>query len=171
MKSVRQKWASHKTYRRIQKAWQDYTSVIDKRQADVQTVSQKLNIFLDTFDESYQEMTSQVEQEQMDMSIEKLYGDCSEIMATLFSAIEREASLKKADRAKCMQEPTNKALVLINLILKEDKYRRQVAESPDFNSRLLSLLEKPGSPETKVLILRIIATIGESDRIKIEIGN
>ncbi|KAF9355343.1 hypothetical protein BGX26_006686 [Mortierella sp. AD094] len=138
--------------------------------SDTQTVSQKLNIFLDTFDEAYQEMVPQAEQEQMDMSIEKLYGDCSEIMATLFGAIEREASLKKADRAKCMQEPMNKALVLINLILKEDKYRRQVAESPDFNSRLLLLLEKPGSPETKVLILRIIATIGESDRIKIEIA-
>ncbi|KAF9999742.1 hypothetical protein BGZ79_006666 [Entomortierella chlamydospora] len=170
MKSVRQKWASHKTYRKIQKAWQEYTSVIDKRQDDVQTISQKLNIFLDTFDEAYQEMVPQAEQEQMDMSIERLYGDCSEIITTLFSAIERETSLKKADRARCMQEPMNKALVLINLILKEDKYRRQVAESPDFNSRLLLLLEKPGSPETKVLILRIIATIGESDRIKIEIA-
>lgn len=31
MKSVRQKWASHKTYRRIQKTWQEYNGV-DKRQ-------------------------------------------------------------------------------------------------------------------------------------------
>ncbi|KAF9204679.1 hypothetical protein BGZ49_005001 [Haplosporangium sp. Z 27] len=137
---------------------------------DVQTVSQRLSIFLETFDEAYKEMAPQAEQEQVDMSIERLYGDCSEIVTTLFSAIEREASLKKADRAKCMQEPMNKALMLINLILKEDKYRRQVAESPDFNSRLLLLLERPLPPETKVLILRTIATIGESDRIKIEIA-
>lgn len=100
-----------------------------------------------------------------------------------------------------MQEPMNKALLLINLILKvhhegsqrkltcgdpcvlmtdllrtetsslqEEKYRRQVSESPNFISRLLTLLEKPGAPETKILFLRIVATIGESDRNKIEIG-
>ncbi|KAG0068581.1 hypothetical protein BGZ89_004465 [Linnemannia elongata] len=103
------------------------------------------------------------------MSIERIYSDCSEVMITLFNSIEREFCLKKADRANCMQEPLNKALVLISLILKEEKYRRQVAEAPDFISRLLALLEKLGSPESKVLLLRIVATIGESDRNKIEI--
>ncbi|KAF9934047.1 hypothetical protein FBU30_003557 [Linnemannia zychae] len=169
MKSVRQKWASHKTYRRIQKAWQEYNG-IDRRQViDVQTVAQKLNIFLDTFDEAYREVVPQAELEQTEMSIERIYGDCSEVMISLFSAIEREFSLKKADRAKCLQEPLNKALALINLILKEEKYRRQVTEAPDFISRLLALLEKPGSSESKILFLRIIATISESDRNKIEI--
>ncbi|KAF8947444.1 hypothetical protein BGZ47_009182 [Haplosporangium gracile] len=137
---------------------------------DVQTVAQKLNVFLDTFDEAYQEVVPQAELEQTEMSIERIYGDCSEVMIILFNAIEREFSLKKADRAKCMQEPLNKALVLINLILKEEKYRRQVAEASDFISRLLALLEKLGSPESKILFLRIIATIGESDRNKIEIA-
>ncbi|KAF9915854.1 hypothetical protein BX616_005183 [Lobosporangium transversale] len=137
--------------------------------SDVSTISQKLNTFLNTFDEAYHEMI-QAEQGQAEFSIEKLYGDCSEIMATLFGTIEREMSLKKTERAKCMQEPINKALVLINLILKEDKYQRNVTETPDFILRLLSLLEKPGSSETKVLLLRIISTIGESDRNKIEIA-
>ncbi|KAG0040889.1 hypothetical protein BGZ82_006762 [Podila clonocystis] len=137
---------------------------------DVQTVAQRLDVFLDTFEEAYQEMIPQAALEQTEISTEKIYGDCSEIMTTLFNAIERETSLKKADRAKCMQEPMNKALLLINLILKEEKYRRQVSESPDFISRLLTLLEKPGSPETKILFLRIVATIGESDRNKIEIA-
>ena len=45
-----------------------------------------------------------------------------------------------------------------------------MAEAPDFISRLLALLEKPGSSENKILLLRIVATIGESDRNKIEIG-
>ncbi|ORY97114.1 hypothetical protein BCR41DRAFT_228094 [Lobosporangium transversale] len=85
--------------------------------SDVSTISQKLNTFLNTFDEAYHEMI-QAEQGQAEFSIEKLYGDCSEIMATLFGTIEREMSLKKTERAKCMQEPINKALVLINLILK-----------------------------------------------------
>ena len=52
----------------------------------------------------------------------------------------------------------------------EEKYRRQVAEARDFISRLLSLLERPGQFDTKILLLRIVATIGESDRNKIEIG-
>ncbi|KAG0376504.1 hypothetical protein BGX24_007644 [Mortierella sp. AD032] len=137
---------------------------------DVQTAAHKLNVFLDTFDEAYREVVPQAELEQTEMSIERIYGDCSEVMITLFNAIEREFSLKKVERAKCMQGPTNKALGLINLILKEEKYRRQVAETPDFISRLLELLEKPGSPESKVYFLRIIATIGESDRNKIEIA-
>ncbi|CAO3569266.1 unnamed protein product [Mortierella alpina] len=137
---------------------------------DVQATALKLSTFLDTFDEAYNEMKVQVEQEHTDMSMERLYGDCSEIMITLFNAIEREASLKKSERAKCMQEPLDRSLVLINLILKEERYRRLVADAPDFISRLLSLLEKPGSPGSKVLFLRIIATIGESDRNKIEIA-
>ncbi|KAG0349406.1 hypothetical protein BG004_006435 [Podila humilis] len=194
MKSVRQKWASHKTYRKIQKTWLDYTSIADKRQTsclsvgDVQTVAQRLDVFLDTFEEAYQEMIPHAEQEQTDVSTEKIYGDCSEIMTTLFNAIERisanimcnsivlhnanarEMSLKKADRTKCMQEPMDKALLLISLILKEEKYRRQVSESPDFIFRLLALLEKPGTPETKILFLRIVSTMGESDRNKIEIA-
>ncbi|KAF9292304.1 hypothetical protein BGZ68_008269 [Mortierella alpina] len=208
MKSVRQKWASHKTYRKIQRVWQDYIAVADKRQVDivitvllrwiptflslhhhppsvslstpaaplvsllydVQATALKLSIFLDTFDEAYNEMKVQVEQEQTDMSMERLYGDCSEIMTTLFNAVEREASLKKSEKAKCMQEPLDRSLVLINLILKEERYRRLVADAPDFISRLLSLLEKPGLPGSKILFLRIIATIGESDRNKIEIA-
>ena len=64
--------------------------------------------------------------------------------------------------------------VILNLFttpsLQEERYRRQVAEARDFISRLLSLLERPGQPETKILLLRIVATIGESDRNKIEIG-
>ncbi|KAF9964878.1 hypothetical protein BGZ70_005793 [Mortierella alpina] len=137
---------------------------------DVQATALKLSSFLDTFDEAYNEMKIQAEQEHTDMSMERLYGDCSEIMITLFNAIEREASLKKSEKAKCMQEPLDRSLVLINLILKEEKYRRLVADAPDFISRLLSLLEKPGLPGSKVLFLRIIATIGESDRNKIEIA-
>ncbi|KAF9958547.1 hypothetical protein BGZ72_000216 [Mortierella alpina] len=130
----------------------------------------KLSTFLDTFDEAYNEMRVQAEQEQTEMSMERLYGDCSEIMITLFNAVEREASLKKSEKAKCMQEPLDRSLVLINLILKEEKYRHLVADAPDFISRLLSLLEKPGLPGSKILFLRIIATIGESDRNKIEIA-
>ncbi|KAK3824388.1 MAG: hypothetical protein JOS17DRAFT_264245 [Linnemannia elongata] len=118
MKSVRQKWASHKTYRRIQRTWQEYIGV-DK--SDVQSVAQKLNVFLDTFDEAYREVVPQAELEQTEMSIERIYGDCSEVMMTLFNSIEREFCLKKADRANCMQEPLNKALVLISLILKVRK--------------------------------------------------
>lgn len=64
--------------------------------------------------------------------------------------------------------------MILNLFVtptsQEEKYRRQVAEARDFISRLLSLLERPGLPETKILLLRIVATIGESDRNKIEIG-
>jgi len=57
--------------------------------SDVQATALKLNTFLDTFDEAYNEMKVQVEQEHTDMSMERLYGDCSEIMITLFNAIER----------------------------------------------------------------------------------
>lgn len=56
---------------------------------DVQTVAQRLDVFLDTFEEAYQEMIPQAALEQTEVSTEKIYGDCSEIMTTLFNAIER----------------------------------------------------------------------------------
>jgi hypothetical protein len=64
--------------------------------SDVQTVAQKLTTFLDTFDEAYQEMIPQAEAEQMEMSIERVYGDCSEIMTTLFNAVERLEELVRS---------------------------------------------------------------------------
>ena len=64
----------------------------------------------------------------------------------------------------------NKALNVAELILKDEKYRRVVAGTPELISKVLALLEKLSTTETKMLVLRVISTLGESTDSKLEIG-
>ena len=64
----------------------------------------------------------------------------------------------------------NKALNVAELILKDEKYRRVVASTPNLINKVLALLEQLDSTETKKLALRVISTLGDSTDNKLEIG-
>ncbi|KAF9972621.1 hypothetical protein BGZ73_004227 [Actinomortierella ambigua] len=168
MKSVRQKWASRKTSRRLQRCWQDYTSALDR--SDAATVAQRLIAFLDAFFEAYQEQAASSDPDLTELSVDKLYGDCTDILGALFEAVEKNTFSGASEHMDCLQEAYCKSLVLIDLILKDEKYCTLTSSSPQFISRTLSMLERSGSVESKILILRIVATLGGSDQNKIEIA-
>ncbi|CAJ0763127.1 8442_t:CDS:10 [Entrophospora sp. SA101] len=157
MATLRQKWAIHRTYRRIQNCWQEYIAVSDKD--DVQLMVQKLEDFLDTFQNAYKEwsacgITS-------DVALDKLYGDCTEVLVTK----------KKPDiELDRVADLINKGLNVSELILKDEKYQQVVANTPNLICRILLLLEKLNTTEAKKLALRVISTLGESDLNKLEIG-
>jgi len=65
------------------------TCVLLFHSVEAEIIAQKLTAFLETFDESYHEMISQAELEQTPLSVEKLYGDCSDVLITLFNDFER----------------------------------------------------------------------------------
>ncbi|CAG8450051.1 14010_t:CDS:10 [Funneliformis caledonium] len=155
MATLRQKWAIHKNYRKIQTCWHEYRSVSDKD--DVQLMIQKLENFLDIFQEAYKEWSASGIIIPTDFSLDKLYGDCSEVLKP-DPGVERVADL------------VNKALNVAELILKDEKYRQLVANTPNLICRILLLLEKLNTTEAKKLTLRVISTLGENDLNKIEIG-
>ncbi|CAJ0630288.1 15412_t:CDS:2, partial [Entrophospora sp. SA101] len=167
MATLRQKWAIHRTYRRIQNCWQEYIAVSDKD--DVQLMVQKLEDFLDTFQNAYKEwsacgITS-------DVALDKLYGDCTEVLVNLLNTIDREVTKKKPDiELDRVADLINKGLNVSELILKDEKYQQVVANTPNLICRILLLLEKLNTTEAKKLALRVISTLGESDLNKLEIG-
>ncbi|KAK9728054.1 hypothetical protein K7432_001370 [Basidiobolus ranarum] len=169
MNSVRQKWAMRKTYRRIQKCWEEYKAVSDKD--DVELMVQKLNAFLDSFQNAYNEWSASGAMLTSDFSLDKLYGDCTEVLMNLLNTIDREVTKENINHnVAWLAELINKALNVAELILKEEKYRQVVANTPDLINRILLLLERLNTTETKKLALRVISTLGETDGNKIEIG-
>lgn len=64
----------------------------------------------------------------------------------------------------------NRALNVAELILKDEKYRRVVASTPELINRVLALLEKLNTTENQKLVLRVIAALGDSTDSKLEIG-
>ncbi|CAB4395559.1 unnamed protein product [Rhizophagus irregularis] len=169
MATLRQKWAIHRTYRRIQNCWQEYLSVSDKD--DVQLMIQKLENFLDIFQEAYKEWSASGIIIPTDFSLDKIYGDCSEVLVNLLNTIDREVNKEKPDPGvERVADLVNKALNVAELILKDEKYRQLVANTPNLIYRILLLLEKLNTIEAKKLTLRVISTLGENDWNKIEIG-
>ncbi|KAG0242468.1 hypothetical protein BGW41_004036 [Actinomortierella wolfii] len=134
------------------------------------TVAQRLIVFLDAFIEAYHEQATSTDPDLAELSVDKLYGDCSDVLEVLLEAVYKNTIMDEPEREECLQEAYCKALVLIDLILKDEKYRNIASSSPQVITRTLSMLERPGSVESKILTLRIVATLGESDRNKIEIA-
>ncbi|CAI2168975.1 19330_t:CDS:10 [Funneliformis geosporum] len=145
MATLRQKWAIHKNYRKIQTCWQEYRSVSDKD--DVQLMIQKLENFLDIFQEAYKEWSASGIIIPTDFSLDKLY-----------------VNKEKPDPG------VERVADLVNKALNDEKYRQLVANTPNLIYRILLLLEKLNTTEAKKLTLRVISTLGENDLNKIEIG-
>ena len=64
----------------------------------------------------------------------------------------------------------NKALSVAELILRDDKYRVVVKDTPDLINRILSLLNAVQTAENKRVLVKLIAVLGENSANKLEIG-
>jgi hypothetical protein len=64
----------------------------------------------------------------------------------------------------------NKALGVAELILRDEKYRVVVKDTPDLINRILSLLDAVQTSENKLLLVKLIAVLGENSANKLEIG-
>lgn len=57
--------------------------------SDAATVSQRLIAFLDAFLEAFQEQATSTEPDVIELSVDKLYGDCTEILMVLFETVQK----------------------------------------------------------------------------------
>lgn len=58
----------------------------------------------------------------------------------------------------------------MELILRDEKYRVIVKETPNLINRILKLLDSLNTVENKKLVLRVISVLGENTDNKLEIG-
>ena len=74
------------------------------------------------------------------IDLDKIYGDCSQILLNLLELVEREAD-KSESQENIVVDLLNKALNVAELILHDEKYRLIVKETPNLINRILSLLD------------------------------
>lgn len=168
----------------------------------------KLLDFLESFQTAYQQSAGS---DSGAFSLDKLYGDCTELFLSLLDTIDKYGGEHPAVRGACVGVPcsltdrsvgprapprrfdgrseaagkrasadranvellaqlVNRALNVAELILKDEKYRRVVASTPELINRVLALLEKLNTTENQKLVLRVIAALGDSTDSKLEIG-
>lgn len=171
MNSFRQKWAAHKTYKRLQKLWNEYKAIsnLDDR-GELAKKFEKLSEFLDHFEQAYKDWTK-AGIVGAETNLDKIYGDLTDVLMGLLNVIEDSDLSSTTDSSvTALAELVNKALNIAEVILKDEKYRLVVANTPDLINRILLLLEKVDSNEAKTLVLRLVSTLGANDESKLAIG-
>eukprot|EP01132_Coremiostelium_polycephalum_P007664 gene7664-9429_t len=173
--TLKSKWTKHITARRIRNLWSEYLKVADIKDAGIMT--KKLNNFLDSFQDTYKELVESGQIKSIDL--DKIFGDCSDILVALLDLVERESNKTKHGSAVdhhddenlvYVVEIINKSLGVAELILHDEKYRVVVKETPNLINRILTLLDTLNTIENKKVLLRVISAIGENTENKLEIG-
>ncbi|KAI9596475.1 hypothetical protein BDF19DRAFT_421513 [Syncephalis fuscata] len=167
MQTVRQKWQLYKTYQRLQRLWEEYLLASSQEESPAMTV--QLNEFLTAFEEAYAEWTQVSLSTHISATLDKLYGDCSEILVNLLYTIERVVNQHKP---KTAMSDTNNCCddELIGKALNEEKYRRVVLDTPNLTTRILALLNKLKSTTTRRYAIRVLLALSQEDDAKLEIG-
>ena len=108
------------SYRRLRAQW-------DRLQSDASAFEENLSGFLDEFQGMHKYMDSST-------AVDKVYGDCTEILATLLTWCagtgDEDADPLDAKRHIVDPELTLRTLSVVELIARDVKYRAQLAELP-----------------------------------------
>ncbi|RKP11214.1 hypothetical protein THASP1DRAFT_27053, partial [Thamnocephalis sphaerospora] len=151
MQTVRQKWQLYRTYQRLQRCWEEYL-LVSGQDGDAVVVRERLCEFLDTFSTAHADWMQAGVSAGVGAPLDKFYGDCSEVVVNLLFTVESEVN-RDADKSQKADADASsvviKALNVVNIILKEEKYRHVVANTPNLINRILALLGKARSAEVK----------------------
>lgn len=170
MEVVKKKWQKFKTYRRVRKLWNEYKAVAQIESKDISIVWAKLNAFLDDFVVSYKDLANDPNSQGFNVNLDKIYGDCSQILLSLLDVVEKEAEKGPNSQENLIADLINKALSVAELILRDEKYRLIVKETPNLINRIVSLLDSLSTVESKKVVLRVIAVLGETIQNQLELG-
>ena len=80
------------------------------------------------------------------------------------------SSTKDGEVTESVARLVDKALTVAELILRHERYRMVVEDSPDLIFRVLKLLDTLESRDSKLLALRVISSLGRSGANQKEIG-
>eukprot|EP00742_Colponemidia_sp_Colp-10_P007091 GILJ01007613.1.p1 GENE.GILJ01007613.1~~GILJ01007613.1.p1 ORF type:complete len:2709 (-),score=449.42 GILJ01007613.1:350-8476(-) len=165
MQSIKRKWFKIQTATRLRKLWQEFLQV---SQGDKVIKQSKLNAFLDTFQTvlvEYPTVSSQNREH-----IDKILKECTDLVNVLLNQILSYLEDEATSPEGGVNQVFNKIINVAELILRDEKYRETLRDTPLVINQVLSLLEKVQSKEAKKLLLRLITSLGENLENKMEIG-
>ncbi|KAJ1469652.1 hypothetical protein T484DRAFT_2146896 [Baffinella frigidus] len=86
-------WRKYRTYKRVQSLWQEYQEIarqeMGKENGQLALVSQKLSVFLDSFQIAYRDFKESGRG--AGLSLESLFGDCTEMLVALLELVDKHA--------------------------------------------------------------------------------
>ncbi|KAL4482270.1 hypothetical protein ABPG72_018051 [Tetrahymena utriculariae] len=144
---------------KAQKLWADFKKV-SHLQDDPETLN-RLKKFLDHVKESLKTIS---EKNDSKKQIDGILGEASDILKSLLKFLEEYD--KKADsnspNNEVANEIVNQVLEIVEFILRDDKYRKQIENSQTILNNFLSVAEKLDKSESKVTVVELIIMIAEN---------
>eukprot|EP00833_Pecoramyces_ruminatium_P005194 jgi/Orpsp1_1/1179226/evm.model.c7180000068492.2 len=164
MNTLKNKWASYRAYKQTQKQWQDYMQI--KNSKDIHEIKEKLGIFLNSVKNSYNEwIETKPFDKEREYSFDSLFGECTNILLNLLDFIINGTNIIEYENI------INESLQVVDILLKDKKYRQIIAESSDLLDTILSLFDKIKNTEGKKILLQVICTLCDNINTVVEIGH
>ena len=193
MHNLRQSWRASRWKSQARTLWQRYRDVAEL--GDQHEVYMRLREFLASFRAQYQEVAACGDNSQ---TMDRLYGDCTEVLHSLLDYVDRELKLPASDgvsgdegedatpgddgsaRAAAARAAKHRVTELVpealraaELILRDETYVQAVKDSPATIGCILSLLERLQTSELRghvALAMQLIKRLSSSPEARREIG-
>ena len=163
MNNVRTVLAKHKAYKRARRLWEEYLEVSELR--DKVEADQRLSTFLDNFKQSYAELSAGPEERE---TLDSIFGECTDILQSLLAMLDKKIS---TDGETNLADLLNNALEVAELLIRDEKYRQVVKDTPRLLSQIVDVLSIAGNPEAKKIVLRMISSFGSVSENKMMVGH
>ena len=124
----------------------------DRAEAD-----KRLSLFLINFKDVYCEFAGTGE------SADSIFGECAGILQSLMSVVD-----ECRKKYSCMQSPVSvtklfvSALETMDILLRDEKYRKRIVDSPASMQQIFDLLSVAGNVESTKIALRMINSFASS---------
>ncbi|RKP13863.1 hypothetical protein BJ684DRAFT_19683, partial [Piptocephalis cylindrospora] len=164
MNTVRQKWALYQSYRKVQRHWETYQALETESEQE-----EALDVYLATFHQTYQDWASSglVTQTSMDPLVDRVFGDCTPMLIQIIHHIDSLIHRPSDKVDTHHSEKLGRALDMVELLVREEKYQRALASHPTSLGQLLQSLQHSPSP---LPFLRIIASLGQLPDASAQLG-
>ncbi len=155
--------AKNRAWTRIETLWGDVQKVVEL--GDIQYLAPKLQLFADEFEQVYKDHV----EPDSGIPLDRVYGDLSHILLGIFDILDNGPVLNSGcDGAMLasMAVVFERMLALAEKIVRDEKYRQIVKSTPEALRKVLSLLEKASTTEGKVIVLKVVVHLGQTNEDK-----
>jgi hypothetical protein len=168
------KWVSgiakNRAWTRIETLWGDVQRVAQL--GDTHQLNPKLQNFADEFDQIYKDHV----EPDSGLPLDKIYGDLSHILFGILDILDKSPPANSRGNAPMasalvsVADVFERMLFVAEKIIRDEKYRQIIKSTPDALSKVLALLGKAGTTEGKVMVLKVLVHLSDTNEDKLAIS-
>lgn len=168
------KWVSgiakNRASTRIEPLWVDVQRIVNS--GEIQHLAPKLQCFAEEFEQVYNDHV----EPDSGVPLDKVYGDLSHILLGILHILDTGSAAHtgvddvNASVIVSIAVVFERMLALVEKIVRDEKYRQIVNSNPEILSKVLTLMEKTASTEGKVMALKVVVHLGQTNEDKLAIS-